>query len=300
MKERITKIRKWAEFQFLIWFSRAAKLSSLFVPYHLGVRLGGILGFFTYYLLPRERKRTIAHLTAAFPEKEQRWIVRTARRSFIHLGKAVFEIALITPRRLENVFEMHGEEAARAALQQGKGAIYVTGHIGNWELMAYSGVAHGFPLSVIAAPIRPQEVNDMIVDLRARMGVKTIVRGGTGAARELIRIFKENRVLAVLIDQDTDVEGVFVDFMGRQAWTPAAAASMAIKFGAPIVFGHTYRTKDNKHIGNIEGPLDLVRTGNDEIDILTNTALLTKMIENCIRNNPEQWVWMHRRWRRQP
>ncbi len=300
MKELITKIRKWAELQFLIWFSKVIRLCSLLVPYYLGVRLGGVMGFFTYYFLPRERKRTIAHLQSAFPEKGRSWITDTARRSFIHLGKAVFEIVLITPRRLAEVFEMHGLEAAREALKIGKGAIYVTGHLGNWELMAYSGVAHGFPLSVIAAPIKPQEVNDMIVDLRTRMGVKTIVRGGTGAARELIRIFKENRVLAVLIDQDTDVEGVFVDFMGRQAWTPAAAASMAVKFGAPIVFGHTYRMKNNKHAGWIEGPIDLIRTGNDEKDIATNTARLTKMIENCIRNNPEQWVWMHRRWRRQP
>jgi KDO2-lipid IV(A) lauroyltransferase len=218
----------------------------------------------------------------------------------VHLGKAVFEIALISPRRLTRVFDFHGEEAARTALQQGKGAIYVTGHIGNWELMAYAGVAHGFPLSVIAAPIQPKQVNDMIVDLRADMGIKTIVRGRPGAARDLIRVFKENRVLAVLIDQDTDVEGVFVDFMGRPAWTPTAAASMAIKFGAPVIFGYTWRNRHNRHIGMVEGPLELVRTGNDENDIRTNTAMLTKKIEDCIRNNPEQWVWMHRRWRRQP
>jgi KDO2-lipid IV(A) lauroyltransferase len=299
MRDWVVKTRKRVELLFLIWFARLIKLFSLFVPYHLGVWAGGAFGFFSYYLLYRERKRTIAHLTAIFAAKDPSWIRCTARRSFVHLGKAVLEFALITPDRLPRVFDFHGEKAVSRALRQGKGAIYVTGHLGNWELMAYSGVAHGFPLSVIAAPIRPQQLNDMITEIRAKMGVKTIVRGTSGAARELIRIFKENRVLAVLIDQDTDVEGAFVDFMGRMAWTPTGAVSMAIKFGAPILFGHTSRGKRNRHTGTIE-TIDLIRTGNDEKDIFVNTALLTKKIEDCVRRNPEQWVWMHRRWRTQP
>ncbi len=155
-------------------------------------------------------------------------------------------------------------------------------------------------LSVIAAPIEPEQVNDMIVGLRARMGVRTILRGRPGASRELIRIFKENRVLGILIDQDTDVESAFVDFMGRPAWTPTGADSMAIKFGAPVIFGTIERGSDNRHTITIEGPLELVRTGNDEKDIVSNTAMFTKKIEDRIAQNPEQWVWMHRRWRRQP
>jgi KDO2-lipid IV(A) lauroyltransferase len=140
----------------------------------------------------------------------------------------------------------------------------------------------------------------MIVDLRARMGVRTILRNRPGAAKELIKVFKENRVLGILIDQDTDVESAFVDFMGKPAWTPTAAASMAIKFGAPVVFGYVHRGSYNRHTVTIEGPLDLINTGNREKDIIANTAMLTNKIENAIRKNPEQWVWMHRRWRRQP
>ena len=132
------------------------------------------------------------------------------------------------------------------------------------------------------------------------MGVRTILRSRAGAAKELIRVFRENRILGILIDQDTDVEGAFVDFMGKPAWTPTAAAQMAIKFGAPVVFGYVQRGSDNRHTVTIEGPLELTRTGNDKEDIRTNTAMFTKMIENAILQNPEQWVWMHRRWRRQP
>jgi KDO2-lipid IV(A) lauroyltransferase len=283
----------------LIWLTRLVKSFSLLVPYRFGVWAGGVLGFIAYYLLPRERKRALAHLTLAFEEKGRPWIRRTARGCFVHLGKALLEIMLMTPRRLARVVDFQGEENLRAAMKQGKGAVYVTGHIGNWELMGHA-VATRFPLSVVAAPIEPEQVNDMIVSLRAGMGVRTILRGRPGASRELVRIFKENRILGLLIDQDTDVESAFVDFMGRPAWSPTAAASMAIKFGAPVIYGYIRRNRDNRHTITIEGPLDLVNTGDIKQDVVTNTALLTKKIEASIRNNPEQWVWMHRRWRRQP
>ncbi len=299
MKNRLNKARKTLSRLFLTWSIRSILLLSKLMPYRLGVYAGGALGFIAYYLFLRERNRAIAHLTLAFGEKDRPWIQRTARRSFIHLGKSLLEVMLISPRRLAQVVDVQGEENLRTALSLKKGVVYVTGHIGNWELMGHI-VAAINSLSVIAAPIEPEQVNDMIVRLRARMGVRTILRGRPGASRELIRIFKENRVLGILIDQDTDVESAFVDFMGRPAWTPTAAASMAIKFGAPVIFGTIRRNDDNRHTITIEGPLELVRTGNNEKDIIANTAMLTKKIEDRIARNPEQWVWMHRRWRRQP
>jgi KDO2-lipid IV(A) lauroyltransferase len=293
------KMRKWITRSSLIWLTRLIKVFALIVPYRAGVWAGGVLGFFGYYLLPRERKRAIAHLNLAFGEKGTRWIRRIARRCFEHLGKSLLETMLISPDRLDQVVEVHGEENLREAMKQGKGAVYVTGHIGNWELMGHA-VSSRYPLSVVAAPIEPEQVNDMIVSLRAGMGVRTILRGRPGASRELIRIFKENRILGILIDQDTDVESAFVDFMGRKAWTPTGAASMALKFGAPVIYGYIHRDKQNKHTITIEGPLQLVRTGDDASDLVTNTAMFTKKIEDSIRKDPEQWVWMHRRWRRQP
>lgn len=299
MKNRLHKARKTLSRLSLTWSIRSILLVSKLMPYRLGVSAGGILGFIAYYILPRERNRAIAHLTMAFGKKGRPWIQRTAQRSFIHLGKSLLEVMLISPRRLAQVVDVQGEENLRVALSLNKGVVYVTGHIGNWELMGHT-VAAINSLSVIAAPIEPEQVNEMIVRLRARMGVRTILRGRPGASRELIRIFKENRILGILIDQDTDVESAFVDFMGRPAWTPTAAASMAIKFGAPMIFGTIQRGDDNRHTITIEGPLELVRTGNDEKDIIANTAMLTQKIEDRIARNPEQWVWMHRRWRRQP
>jgi KDO2-lipid IV(A) lauroyltransferase len=205
----------------------------------------------------------------------------------------------INPRRLQSDVTFQGLENLAAAVGQGKGVVFVTGHIGNWEIMG-DAVAAKYSVSVVAAPIEPEPVNDMLVGLRASMGVRTILRNRPGAAKELIRVFRENRILGILIDQDTDVEGAFVDFMGKPAWTPTAAAQMAIKFGAPVLFGYDQRGSDNRHTITIEGPLELTRSGNDKEDIRTNTAMFSKKIEHAIIQNPEQWVWMHRRWRRQP
>jgi KDO2-lipid IV(A) lauroyltransferase len=299
MSEWVRTTKKRVNRVSLIWIARLIKLLSLVVPYRLGLCAGHALGFIAFYIMPRERTRAITHLTQVFYEKGPAWIHQTAKGCFTHLGKGLFEIMLMTPRRLEKLIDFKGEEKLSTAISKGKGVIYVTGHIGNWELMGHA-VASRFNLSVVAAPIEPEELNNMIVELRAGMGVKTILRGRPGASRELIRIFKENRILGILIDQDTDVESAFVDFMSRPALTPTAAASMALKFGAPVIFGYVHRGMDNRHTIVIEGPLSLIRTADREKDIIANTAMLTKMIENAIRKDPEQWVWMHRRWRRQP
>ena len=299
MSTGITRVRKRISRAFLVLFTRTIRFCARLLPYPIAVAVGGAIGFLAYYLLPRDRNRARAHLALVFRDRERSWIDRTARNTFVHLGKALFEVSGITPARLKGRVVIHGLENLQRALDEGKGVVYVTGHIGNWEFMA-DAVAALYPVSVVAAPIEPEPVNDLIVGLRARMGVRTILRSRPGASRELIRVFRENRILGILIDQDTDVESVFVEFMGRPAWTPSAAAQMAIKFGAPVIFGYTQRGKDNRHTVVLEGPLSLIRTGNIENDITSNTALFTKKIENVILQHPEQWVWMHRRWRRQP
>ena len=299
MSSRSTRARKSLSRISLIVLTRTFKFVAAILPYRISVAAGGMFGFVAYYALSRDRNRAIENLSRVFPGRGPRWVRQTARRTFIHLGKCLLEELSITPSRIRSVVTLQGLDNLRAAIARGKGIVYVTGHIGNWELMG-AAVAAEHPVSVVAAPIQPRPLNDMIVGLRAALGVRTILRGQPGAAKELIRVFRENRILGILIDQDTDVEGEFVDFMGRPAWTPTAAAQMAIKFGASVVFGHIRRQADGRHVGSIEGPLELVRTGNDEADITANTALFTKMIEDVVRRNPEQWVWMHRRWRRQP
>lgn len=299
MTDTLLRMRKRLTTWSLIVIARCVWLVSFIVPYRIGVAAGALLGYVAYFALARERRRAIEHLTSAFPSKDTPWINRTARGCFVHLGKSLFEVMLISPRRLTTVIKTDGGEKLRSAVSQGKGVIFVTGHVGNWEILG-GAVAAMHSLSVVAAPIVPESLNDMVLRLRSRIGIRTILRGRPGAAKELIRVFKENRVLGILIDQDTDVDSAFVEFMGKPAWTPTAAASMALKFEAPVVFGYIRRQPDNTHKVIIEGPLTLTRTDNMDHDIIENTAMLTKKIEACISETPEQWVWMHRRWRRQP
>lgn len=294
-----TRARKRLDRISLAWITRIIRFLAGLLPYHLGVWLGGMIGRAAYYVLPRDRKRAIEHISSVFKDKGVKWIRHTVMKNFEHLGKAMLEVMLITPQTLSRVVRIEGLDSLRAAVEIGRGVVFVTGHIGNWELMG-AAVASMFPLSVVAAPIEPEQMNNMIVGLRAQMGVRTILRGRSGASRELIRIFRENRVLGILIDQDTDVEGAFVEFMGRPAWTPVAAAQMALKFNAAVVFGFIHRERDGRHTIFIEGPLKLIRSGQEEEDIVSNTALFTRKIEEAIRMDPEQWVWMHRRWRRRP
>lgn len=300
MKTRLLRLRKALTRFSLLWLLRFLRLFAFLTPYRFGVWAGGVFGGIAFYALPRERGRVVAHLGKAFRDKDDRWLAATARRCFKHLGKALFEVLMMTPERAAHIVEFDGEENLKRALDLGRGVVIVTGHIGNWELMGQAAAAKNYPMSVVAAPLEPEALNDMIVGLRARAGVRTIVRSRPGAARELIRVFKENRMLGILIDQDTEVEGAFVDFMGFPAWTPVAAASMALKFDAPVLLATVRRMENNRHCATVEGPLALVKTGNVEQDIRTNTAMFTKRLEERIRDCPEQWVWMHRRWRRQP
>lgn len=269
------------------------------LPYGMVVASGRLFGRVAYRLLRRERTRAFEHLRIAFPGRDETWVRRTAAGAFRHLGTALLETVSVRPGRLPALVTINGLENLERASAQGRGTVFVTGHMGNWELLA-GAVAQRYPVSVIAAPLKPEPLNDMISGLRARLGVRTIIRSRSGASKELIRVFRENRVLGILIDQDTDVDGAFVDFFGRPAWTPTAAVQMAIRFDAPVVYGAIHRGQDGRHVVDIEGPIELLRTGNDADDLRQNTARLTKLIENTIIREPEQWVWMHRRWRRRP
>lgn len=281
----------------LVWLTRFLFLVARLLPYRVAAGIGGVLGRFACFLLARERERAAAGLALAFPERDPMWVRSAVRQTFLHLGRSLMEAISLRPTLLSSVVTINGIDRIRGALEQGRGLVYVAGHIGNWELMA-GAIGQAFPLSVIAAPLKPEPMNDLIVALRTKFGVKTIIRGRPGAAKELIRVFRENRVLGILIDQDTDVEGAYVDFFGKKAWTPTAAAQMAIRFNAPVVFGYIHREGDGRHEVTIEGPIEIIRTGDEDDDIAVNTALFTRRIEQAIRRDPVQWVWMHRRWRR--
>lgn len=258
---------------------------------------GRALGRLGWALARRDRRRTLDHLEIAFPEADPGQRRRLARASFQHFGCMLAEALWVANRGPEEIlsrvrFEGWAEiDRARAA---GRPLLIVTGHCGNWELLAAALNVRGLGMAVVARELDDPGLNARLLGLRERFGTRTILRGTPGAARQLLRTLRAGGALGMLIDQDTKVEGVWVDFFGRPAYTPVGAADMAIRLGATVLPTFIERLADGSHRAHVEPPLVIPS------DPVAATAAMTATIEAQIRRVPEQWVWLHRRWRRQP
>ena len=186
----------------------------------------------------------------------------------------------------------------KQALALGKGAIILTGHFGNWELLAASISTTIAPLTPFVRELRSPRLNALVSSYREKAGYATIDRD-TGM-RHALRCLKRNELLGIVADVDTVVSGVFVDFFGRHAYTPYSPVAIALKTGAAILPTFIIRQPDGSHRAIIEPPLALKQTHAKEKDLVINTQKFTKIIESYIRRYPTQWIWMHRRWKTQP
>jgi Kdo2-lipid IVA lauroyltransferase/acyltransferase len=273
------------------------------VPFRLASRIGRSGGLVAYCVLHRDRRRALEHLRIAFPEKAARERHLIARRSFQHLGQCAAECA--HSHRLGDElaslveFPISAQRLVAEALAEGKGAIMVSGHIGNWELLPQRLVLAGYPPCVVAREMNTPLLNAAVDLFRGRAGVRTIWRGIPSAMREMLRVFRDNGVLGLLIDQDTKVRSTFVPFFGVPAATPRAAGDLSVRTGAPLLAAFIRRIDRYRHIISVER-IHIQMTGDSEADSLALTAAATAAIERAIRQNPEQWVWMHRRWKTRP
>jgi KDO2-lipid IV(A) lauroyltransferase len=269
-------------------------------PWKWGVRLGKLLGMAAYYCLPRERHRTLKHLTLALGSRlSPQELQKTARACFAHLGMGFFELInlpRLDPDRFSELILIEGEENLSNAMKEGRGVIYIGGHIGNWELMAAVVAIRGYPLKVIAAPIYDPRLDQLMSRYRSRFGIETIQRGSTRSTRQILSGLRQGCMMAFLIDQNTRVEGAYVDFFGHPAYTPVGVASLALRSDIPVVMGYSHRLNDGRHQIVFQKPLPLIRSEKAQEDIKANTAIFTKCLEEFILKHPEQWVWMHRRW----
>lgn len=281
----------------------AASATAALIPWRMGVAVGGGLGHLAWYVLPAARRLAIENLTAALPELTDEDRARIGRVSLANLGRAAMELLMLSRRPrtpVEQWCTFDGEDRLHAARVPGRGVIFVTGHAGNWELLAAMVARRGYPLSVVATPVYDERIDQRLVEARARHGIQTIHRGSPSSARQLLSSLRRNAVLGMLIDQDTDVEGAFVPFFGRLAHTPVGAAALALRTDARVVCGFLVREGAARHRMVLEGPIELIRTGDPDRDLIDNTARLTRMIERHIRAHPDQWIWFHRRWKRRP
>lgn len=276
----------------------ARLLAALFrlLPWSIAQAIGDGLGRLGWHLSRRDRRRALEHLALAYPELSAAERERLARACFRHLGTTVGEMLWLMTRDCAAVsrhVEVEGLDPLLALRAEGRDLMIVTGHCGNWELLAAAANCSGLRVTVAVRGLDDAPLQELVAGLRGRFGTRTVERGEPGAARQLLRGMREG-TLGMLIDQDTRVEGVWVPFFGRPAYTPVGAARFALRRNAAVVPAFIERGAGGRHRACFGTPLPLPQ---DEVEA---TAMMTRAIEEQVRRHPEQWVWMHRRWRTQP
>jgi len=253
--------------------------------------------------LPKLRKTAEFNLRLAFPEwsdAQRREILKGMARNLGWMAAEFARLPQYTRENIEDAVILDGHENFLEGKSRGKGVIYLTGHIGAWELSSYAHALYGFPLHYMARPLDNAPLDQLVNEYRGRSGNRPIYKNE--AARMMLKVLKEQGTLGILADQNTmPGEGIFVDFFGKPACTTTGIARVALHTDAAVVPGYAYWDRElRKYRLRFEPPVDLIRTGDPERDIRENTQRFTKVIEEIIRKHPEQWVWIHARWKNQP
>ena len=256
-----------------------------------------------YALLPRLRKTAEINLRIAFPDWTAAQRQSVIRGMLCNLGWMAVEFARFpkyTRQNIEQMIVLDGHENFLEGQRRGKGVLYLTGHIGAWELSSFAHALYGFPLYYLARPIANRRVDALVNAYRCLSGNQPIFKNES--ARATLRVLKDTGTIGILADQNTmPSEAVFVDFFGETASTTTGIARLALHTGAAVVPGYAVWDQPlGKYRLRFESPVELIRTGEPERDILENTQKFTKVLEEVIRKYPNQWVWVHARWNTRP
>lgn len=186
----------------------------------------------------------------------------------------------------------------RKAYERGKGLIVITAHVGCFEMLLHFFGHMGFSSFAIGSKLYDERLDRLVAELRSGEDIAYMHR--KGSSRSIIRLLRQGKVFGVLVDQDTNVEGVFAHFLGRLAYTPSAPVRMALRFDIPMAVLTTFRREDNTHHVSVTGPIEVQKTDDFTGDTVRAVERINKIIGDAILRNPDQWVWMHRRWHHQP
>lgn len=277
---------------------RAAHAGLCRLPPRWRLALGRALGFVAWALAWPQRRLAGRQLAAAMPALGARARRRAVRQMFVHLGETVAELLDLTALVRAFPLEAHAERVLRDALAEGRGVIAISGHLGNWELLAQAVAARGVPLALVAKPLYDPRLTTWVDAERRRFGAEVLWRSKVGEVRPVLRALGANKVVALLLDQDTRVPGVHVPFFHAPAHTPRAAAALALRRGTPVVVATSWR-EGRRHHFRIER-LDVAREVAQRPDaepVVALTAAFAARLERAVRAHPAQWVWLHARWR---
>ncbi len=272
-------------------------------PRRARLAVGRGLGLALYYLSSRHRRMALRNLERAFGGTlSARRRAGIARSSFRHLGHLLCDslaFRQVDPRHLDRIAVFEGLAHVRNAYARGKGVFVFSGHYGNWEMVALIQGYLGLPLAMVTRPLDNPRLEAMLRRFRTLSGNRVIHK--RGAAREILRAIRQGWGVAIVIDQNVRGEdGIFVDFFGTPASTTPALATLALKTDAPIVPVFGVPLPDGRYRIRYLPEVEFRRTGDTKADILALTQKCTAIIEETVRDEPEFWVWVHRRWRTRP
>ena len=256
--------------------------------------------FMIFYLLDSRRRLIALHnLQRSFPEKNYREIIRIGKGTYRHFAIVAAEFAdmpYITKDNVRKWLDVEGYENYLTASAQGKGILSIVAHFGNWELLPIAIPIYARPIHIVYRPLDNKIIDNIVEYVRTMRGNSLIPKGGSG--KQIMDLLRENQIIGILSDQNVDTyEGVFVDFFGRPACTGVGLAVMAMRSGAPIIAIFPARQKSGRYKVVVKPPFEAVRTGNYEADLVFNTQRFAKIIEEIVREYPEQWFWFHQRWK---
>ncbi len=256
-----------------------------------------------YLLHFRLRQVGMRNLAMVFPEKSNAERARILRGEFTSLGRQLAELCQFPRYALENVNQVvvyDGLENYERAYARGKGVLFLTAHFGGWELSAFAHSLHGHWLHVVMRPMDNVYLDRMIRRYRTMHGNQTVDKDDF--VRGLLAAMKAGEVVGILMDTNmTPPQGIFVNFFGIPACTASGLARIALRTDAAVVPGFTiWDAELGKYRLRFDPALELIRTGELEADIAANTQMFTKVIEDYVRKYPDQWLWVHRRWKTRP
>ncbi len=249
------------------------------------------------------RRAAVFNLKSAFPDWTDQQREKTIRRMVQQIGWMAAEFARFPSYvrgHIERVVVIDGADNFELARQRGNGVLFLTGHMSAWELAPFAHALYGHPLHFLVRPIKNRRVDELINRYRCLSGNRPIEKNKS--ARMILKVLGDGGTVGILSDHNTTrEEGVFVDFFGIPASTTSGLARIALRTDAAVVPGFLWWDYERRiYRLQFEPAVALVRTGNEEADVRENTARFTGVIEDHIRRHPDQWLWVHKRWRTRP
>lgn len=303
MKDRTSR---WVRARHAIEYAlfRAVETVALSLPRPAALAFGEGVGRLLYRLGTSRTRVARENFDTAFPGADVAWRETTLEASFGHFGRLVIEIIRLPRDVRQDNWTSHAEivglERVLAERDAGRALILAGGHLGNWELAARVAALAGLPLLVIARPVNNPYLEEYFGRIRNAPGQRTVTKHG-GMRAVVAEIRRERGVLAILVDQDARHQGVFVDYFGRPASTTPTAALLAVRYGAVVVPFRIWREgRDGRYRMEAREPLRPRSDLSEEEAILDLTRRYTKAVEEAVREHPDQYLWMHKRWKTRP